>query len=162
EIAEQVARGLGLIAEDDGHVAGLLNHPDAVRVRRHSRDVHATATDMHEKEDKDIDEPASGPHLLREEVAGPECLGMSFDEVVPGSFAALRPRIESIFEQDVADGAARALADAELSQLTGDAQVAPAVLARQPQNQLPNLLRLPRSAGIGRLPFLAFAAQPAC
>jgi hypothetical protein len=86
--------------------------------------------------------------------------GVALHELVPGSRAALRSRVESGFLEDVDRGRAARVADAELPQLAEDAGVTPAVLVGNPQHEFADVLRGARAAGlaVGFLPLgLRFA-----
>ena len=64
--------------------------------------------------------------------------GVLLDEFVPGSLAALRPRIETAFLENVDDGRTTDSGDAELLQFAHDPGVAPAVFARKSQDYFSN------------------------
>src|SRR5581483_3864924 len=124
-IAHQQLRSFGLFGEE---------HRDVPRLH------------VDKEQHEDVHKPAHGPDLFREEIALPQRLPVTLDEVGPGAFAALRPRVETSFTQDVHDSRAADRTNPEFLQLPEDAGVAPASLVRDPQHSLTNLGYSSRSA----------------
>ena len=86
---------------------GLLGDPGFVGMLGGGREEHAAGADMQKDDDKQIAKAFGCQHSFAEEIALPERGGMDLQELIPGSHAALRPRIEAMCLQDVFDRVAR-------------------------------------------------------
>jgi hypothetical protein len=108
--------------------------------------------------------PVSVHTFLEKKVAGPECVAVSLEELIPSAFATTRAGVQAIVLEDLDDRRTADLADAQLLQLTEDADVAPSVLSCQSQHEVADILECFRPARSG--PFTAFrrhrfAVEPA-
>jgi hypothetical protein len=129
---------LGLPGEPK-HGVGLLLGPGIVRVLRAGRDVDSPRFDVNKYEHKHLANSQASNDSLREKVAFPERGSMDLDELVPRTDAPFRTRVESVFPQDVANGASANNTDAQFLQLAQNASEAPAILAGHFQVQPPKI-----------------------
>jgi hypothetical protein len=125
---------LGLLRESE-HRRGLLLNPRIVRVVRAGRDVNSPRSDVNEYEDKYLANAQSGDDAFREEVALPECGGVNLDELVPRTHAPFGTWVESVFTQDVSNGASANNTDTQFLQLAQNACEAPSVFAGHFEDQ---------------------------
>src|SRR5262249_24495673 len=128
-VPQQVLGLHRLLVEYQGHVASLLYHPRPIGVGRHPREMDAPAAHMDEERDEHLDQARPRPHLLGEEVAGPECVPMSLEKLVPGALPTAWARIQAIIGQVTvhpgqanrrmmtSDSTSRSLLEAPLRQL---------------------------------------------
>ena len=89
-----------------------------------------------------LPQTVGGDGLHREEIHGPECLRMPFDEIVPGVGRAVGAGLDAFLFQDVPDGLATDLFNAELPQLADDAGVPEPGCLGDLDDQFPDLFGL--------------------
>lgn len=82
-VVDQVLDLHACILDVHHDVASLLDHPFLVGVRRRRRGDHAPGRDVDEDQHEVVDQAMLGQHLLAEEVARPQRLGVHLDELVP-------------------------------------------------------------------------------
>ena len=97
----------------------VLPRPLGSRTDRSWRDEHSAALHVDEDHQIEIDASAPRPGPHRQEVACPQRLGVTSDELVPGHGNTPRPSIDAVFVQDVADGRAPNRSEVELLDLGG-------------------------------------------
>src|SRR5262249_2181119 len=66
-----------------GHIAGHLDHPCLIGMRRHARNMHLPTAQMDEKEHVVRHQSPQGPDLGGEEAGGPQPIHMRADELFP-------------------------------------------------------------------------------
>jgi hypothetical protein len=69
-----------LLVEKHRQITGLLGHPNAIRIRRHARNVNATRFDMDKEQNIIFNRPSQRPNRLGEEVGRPKGFDMAFDK----------------------------------------------------------------------------------
>ena len=88
-----------------GHVAGHLNYPRFVWMRRDAGDVDAPGREVNEEQNVVRHQPTLSPHLRGEEVRRCKDVHMRADELRPGGgLLSLRGRRYAVTSQGVADG----------------------------------------------------------
>jgi len=126
--------------------AGLSFNPLSIRMQRCRRDVDFACLQVDEHEDGEVEETAAGEHLGVEKIASPECFGVDCKEFVPGAVGTPGRCIESFLFEDVADGLAADLVNAQSSQFAKDAGVAHASLSGNLEDQFTEDFPLARTA----------------
>jgi hypothetical protein len=117
----------------DGEVAGLLAHPNTVRVRGHTRKPHPSRPVL--DEEQDVQRPQ--PHGLdREEIASHDAVRLGAQELGPRRSATARRRTETRAPHYRPDRR-RAHPNTKLAQLTLDPHTTPPrILPGEPQNKV--------------------------
>ena len=100
------------------------------------------------------------PHLLREEVSGPDGLDVPLNEVVPSAAVTFRPGIETVLLEDAVDRCSGDIIDTELLEFPEDASIAPTGGLGHIDNELADLFRLPRPTPLAGLHAGLVFAEP--
>lgn len=145
-------RGPVLALRDLDELPGLVGGPLLGGRRGGGRGPGPAGDEVDEHEDERRDQSRGGHHLWAEEAAGPEGLGVGFDELFPGALAALRAGGRARLLEDVDDCGAGDL-EAELLELTLEAGVLPARLPGDAEDEAFD--------GVGRLGPATLAGLPA-
>jgi hypothetical protein len=132
-VTDKKARAHVLVVKRHEQVARLLGHPAAIRIRRHTREVHAARRELDEEQHV---EALQEQGVDGEEVALEDARRLSPQKLAPALLESLRSRLDPCFPEDRPYGAGGEL-DLEPDQLTLDPPVPPArVLPRQPHHEL--------------------------
>ena len=95
----------------------------------------------------------------RKEVAGPQCLCMNLQELIPSSPAAFRTRISALLFQDILDGLPTDTANPQLTELTKNPRVTEVCFRSNMTNQFAKIAA--RSTSLHTLRTSFFFADPA-
>src|SRR6266516_5881350 len=135
-VADQAAKGRGLLLECPGELARLLRHPGAGRVVGAASEVDPAAGELDEEEDVDS---LQGDRLDGEEVDREHALRLLPQEGAPRKSAALAGGADARLTQDLLDGRRRH-PQTEPVDLADDTLVAPArVLSSEAKDELADL-----------------------
>jgi hypothetical protein len=145
EIMDQEARFVGIRIKLQTHVLGLLSYPGRIGIGAHPSDMNAASSVVDKEEHMDVDQPFAGPDFLGEEIAGPEGINVTVDELIPGGMSTFRTWIQACFIEDVTHGRTADPAVDEPLDLTENARVAPTILtnARCGEFAYPNPIEIP-------------------
>ena len=100
-VVNQMARPAQTAIDRVGHIAGLLLHPRAARLRVDPGDGHVAGSQLDHEEDEVPPEPRPRPHLDGEQIAGRQALPVRLPERLPGHVPApLGRRVDSVVVQD--------------------------------------------------------------
>ena len=137
----QMARPAQTAIDRVGHIAGLLLHPRAARLRVDPGDGHAAGSQLDHEEDEVPPEPRQRQHLDGEQIAGRQALPVRLQERLPGHVPApLGRRVDSVVVQDPLH---RGPGDsvAEVRERAADPRVAPPrIVDRHPDHELGDVL----------------------
>ena len=140
-VVNQMARPAQTAIDRVGHIAGLLLHPRAARLRVDPGDGHAAGSQLDHEEDEVPPEPRQRPHLDGEQIAGRQALPVRLQERLPGHVPApLGRRVDSVVVQDPLH---RGPGDsvAEVRERAADPRVAPPrIVDRHPDHELGDVL----------------------
>jgi hypothetical protein len=117
---------------------------------------------MHEYQNEGIAQPSRREHAQRQEVAGPQGVGMAFEELRPSRLAALRSGGQALLLENVDDRGARDARNPQLSKLAEDADISKPSLPRDPQHDPADVLgrSWPSRPANRRLPFGSLPGLP--
>ena len=140
-VVNQMARPAQTAIDRVGHIAGLLLHPRAARLRVDPGDGHAAGSQLDHEEDEVPPEPRQRQHLDGEQIAGRQALPVRLQERLPGHVPApLGRRVDSVVVQDPLH---RGPGDrvAEVRERAADPRVAPPrIVDRHPDHKLGDVL----------------------
>ena len=140
-VVNQMARPAPTAIDRVGHIAGLLLHPRAARLRVDPGDGHAAGSQLDHEEDEVPPEPRQRQHLDGEQIAGRQALPVRLQERLPGHVPApLGRRVDSVVVQDPLH---RGPGDsvAEVRERAADPRVAPPrIVDRHPDHELGDVL----------------------
>ena len=140
-VVNQMARPAQTAIDRVGHIAGLLLHPRAARLRVDPGDGHAAGSQLDHEEDEVPPEPRQRQHLDGEQIAGRQALPVRLQERLPGHVPApLGRRVDSVVVQDPLH---RGPGDsvAEVRERAADPRVAPPrIVDRHPDHELGDVL----------------------
>ena len=140
-VVNQMARPAQTAIDRVGHIAGLLLHPRAARLRVDPGDGHASGSQLDHEEDEVPPEPRQRQHLDGEQIAGRQALPVRLQERLPGHVPApLGRRVDSVVVQDPLH---RGPGDsvAEVRERAADPRVAPPrIVDRHPDHELGDVL----------------------
>ena len=140
-VVNQRARPAQTAIDRVGHMAGLLLHPRAARLRVDPGDGHAAGSQLDHEEDEVPPEPRQRQHLDGEQIAGRQALPVRLQERLPGHVPApLGRRVDSVVVQDPLH---RGPGDsvAEVRERAADPRVAPPrIVDRHPDHELGDVL----------------------
>ena len=140
-VVNQRARPAQTAIDRVGHIAGLLLHPRAARLRVDPGDGHAAGSQLDHEEDEVPPEPRQRQHLDGEQIAGRQALPVRLQERLPGHVPApLGRRVDSVVVQDPLH---RGPGDsvAEVRERAADPRVAPPrIVDRHPDHELGDVL----------------------
>ena len=140
-VVNQMARPAQTAIDRVGHMAGLLLHPRAARLRVDPGDGHAAGSQLDHEEDEVPPEPRQRQHLDGEQIAGRQALPVRRQERLPGHVPApLGRRVDSVVVQDPLH---RGPGDsvAEVRERAADPRVAPPrIVDRHPDHELGDVL----------------------
>ena len=140
-VVNQMARPAQTAIDRVGHIAGLLLHPRAARLRVDPGDGHAAGSQLDHEEDEVPPEPRQRQHLDGEQIAGRQALPVLLQERLPGHVPApLGRRVDSVVVQDPLH---RGPGDrvAEVRERAADPRVAPPrIVDRHPDHELGDVL----------------------
>src|SRR5262249_54979447 len=116
---------------------GLLLDPYSGRMFGGLRDEYFAAGDVQENDDEKLPNAPKRQHLVRKEIALPECGRVHLEELVPSLLAALGSGIEAVLAHDVGDKLAGCFLRRQLAEFAQDTRIAPGkILAGQLDDQL--------------------------
>ena len=140
-VVNQRARPAQTAIDRVGHIAGLLLHPRAARLRVDPGEGHAAGSQLDHEEDEVPPEPRQRQHLDGEQIAGRQALPVRLQERLPGHVPApLGRRVDSVVVQDPLH---RGPGDsvAEVRERAADPRVAPPrIVDRHPDHELGDVL----------------------
>ncbi len=140
-VVNQMARPAQTAIDRVRHIAGLLLHPRAARLRVDPGDGHAAGSQLDHEEDEVPPEPRPRQHLDGEQIAGRQALPVRLQERLPGHVPApLGRRVDSVVVQDPLH---RGPGDsvAEVRERAADPRVAPPrIVDRHPDHELGDVL----------------------
>ena len=140
-VVNQMARPAQTAIDRVGHIAGLLLHPRAARLRVDPGDGHAAGSQLDHEEDEVPPEPRPRQHLDGEQIAGRQARPGRLQERLPGHVPApLGRRVDSVVVQDPLH---RGPGDsvAEVRERAADPRVAPPrIVDRHPDHELGDVL----------------------
>ena len=102
-IVDQLSRSMLAILELLDELPGSLGHPGGVRMSGGLGDNDFSGFQVHEGQNEEVHDAPGGDRSLGKEIAGPKCLGMGLEIVVPGPSASLWARLDIFLLQDVLD-----------------------------------------------------------
>jgi hypothetical protein len=144
-VTDQELEGPVAVRDREHEVPRLLRCPCTIRILGHASEVRSPAGELDEEQDID---PPQADGVGREEVARNHALGLTADELAPGTPVPGASRSEPGGGEDPTDSR-RGDPDAETLELSGDPLVAPPrVLPREPHDQLANLPADRRAPGV--------------
>ena len=140
-VVNQRARPAQTAIDRVGHIAGLLLHPRAARLRVDPGDGHVAGSQLDHEEDEVPPEPRQRQHLDGEQIAGRQALPVRLQERLPGHVPApLGRRVDSVVVQDPLH---RGPGDsvAEVRERAADPRVAPPrIVDRHPDHERGDVL----------------------
>ena len=104
-------------------VPGLFCNPFRVRSGRRRGDEDLTRIEVDEHHRVEVNNATFRDGSLGKEVAGPQCLCMNLQKLIPCSLAALWTGISALLFQDVLDGLSADAANPQLPELTRNPRV---------------------------------------